>query len=192
MQILRARALQEGVKIRCILTNFERNAPIKDESFDVIILSHVLHWTSNFDKLFSNVFKFLSKGGLVLILLYDPKTLKQMLFYKMVSSTVLDIQKEITPSLETIERALYKNGIDVIEISHFIDTKKYTLDELKSIIDYKGTLALQILHQRFGDEIYLEMKTKARERMKKLFKGSPYLVENEIETLISGKKKGQL
>jgi len=188
LNILRTKALGEAIQARCILCDFERQAPIKDESFDIIILSHTLHWISNLDEFFSNIYRYLRKKGILLIILYDKEILDQMLFFKMIDSTVLEIQKEITPSLDTIKKELYNNFMYILEIFQFVDTKKYTINELNNIIEFKGTLALQILYQRHGNEVYQEIKVKAREKIENAFMERIYLSENEIETLLVCKK----
>lgn len=182
---LKKRAERNNVKIEVYPSKIEDLSSEKIGSFDLVILSHIIHW---FDaSLLLNLSqKYVRNNGYILLSYFDLDNLKDMLFYNISGDKILQIQECHTLSTSQIEHLLNQAGFNII---HRIETPikvNYGSGKLESIINSAGTLAWQKAQETLSEKEYSALKSNALTRLNSKLN----LNDIEYRTMILAQKQG--
>jgi 2-polyprenyl-3-methyl-5-hydroxy-6-metoxy-1,4-benzoquinol methylase len=108
--------------------------------FDLVILSHIIHWF-DLEFLLQKSAHLLNPSGFILISYFDKKNLADMLFYRISGNEILNIQQNMTPSMTQIKSMLEAVGLELIENLDIPLHVSYENNRLVDIIQSSGTLA---------------------------------------------------
>lgn len=133
--------------------------------FDLVILSHIIHWFEASSP-FGCSTNFVKENGYLLLSLFNPDRLSNMLFYKISGSEILARQLKDTPSITDIECYLSSIGFDIIKKVDIQLSVFYGNGKLERIINNAGTLAWQKLKNTLPEEEYRRIKQDAFFRLK--------------------------
>jgi 2-polyprenyl-3-methyl-5-hydroxy-6-metoxy-1,4-benzoquinol methylase len=181
---LKNRAKENNVEIEIYQAKIEDLSSKEIGCFDLIILSHIIHW---FDvSLLLNLSeKYITENGYILLSYFDLDNLKDMLFYKISGEKILQIQELHTLSTLQIEHILNQGNFNII---HRIDIPldvNYGNGKLESIVNSAGTLAWQKAQETLSEKDYSALKANALTRLNSM----SCLSDTEYRTMILAKKQ---
>ena len=181
---LENRAKENHIEIKVYPSKLEYLSSEEIGQFNLVILSHILHW---FDPslLLDLSKKYVVNNGYILLSLFDLESLKKMLFYNISGKKILEIQEAHTPSTDHIETLLNKAGFEVVQRIKIPLVVNYGNGKLESIINSMGTLAWQKAKEILSVEEYTKLKTSALARLNH----EHQLNDTEYRTMILAQKR---
>jgi SAM-dependent methyltransferase len=183
---LRDASRKMSFDIELIIGDLDHSFPIRHSSLRVAVLSHVLHWLSSPQATLAEVAQCLEAPGLLFVLFYDHADLAAMRFYSLLDSRLLEIQQELTPRSDVVERFIRDAGLESLEKRRFSQETEYSSVELRSILESRGTRALQIYEDRFGEKAYVDMSETAIGQLNAQSRDA--IVNLETETILVARK----
>lgn len=151
--------------------------------YDLVILSHILHWFS-LPSLINISSTFCKDNGYILLSYFDRDNLEGMLFYKISGNEILKIQKDNTPLTSDIKLILKLAGYRIVKILNEHMIVDYGEGRLKQIVNSLGTLAWQKLKNSISEDKFNQIKHGSFSRLEKMTS----LTDTEYRTMILAKK----
>ena len=182
---LKKRAKENNIEIEVYPSKVEDLSSEKVGSFDLVMLSHIIHW---FDAsvLINLSQKFIKDNGYILLSYFDLDNLKNMLFYNVSGKEILKIQKSYTHPTPRIEHLLNLAGFKTIHRTNIPLNVDYGNGKLESIINNAGTLAWQTAKERLSEKDFSILKECALTRLN----NAHQLNDIEYRTMILAQKYG--
>jgi len=181
---LKNRAKRNKLEIEVFPSKLENLSSEEVGHFDLVILSHIIHW---FDVsiLLNLASKYIVDNGYILLSYFDLENLKNMLFYKISGNEILKIQEDHTISTSQVENFLNSAGFNIIHRGNTPLNVNYGDKKLEKIINNAGTLAWQKAKAILSKKEYRELTKSALTRLN----NEPILRDTEYRTIIVAQKR---
>jgi SAM-dependent methyltransferase len=180
---LKARLAAERIKFEIHTNVIEDLNPRDVGLFDVVILSHILHWLECPSE-FAGSDRFVRPGGCLVISLFSRENLAGMLLYKVFGDSILKLQEDMTPQTSELKSSLLSLGFDVVADVEVPVRTSYAEGRLERIIAAAGTLSLQKAMRSLPKEEYDKIVRDALDRLS----NTSDLSDTEYRTVIIAKR----
>ncbi len=179
VEFLKNKAKNSNVELEIHNSNFQDISKESLGQFDLVLLSHVIHWF-NLEFLIQKTSTFIKPGGMILISYFAKNDLAKMLFYQVSGKEILEIQQDITPSIMQIKRVLLSAGLEIIETANVPLSVDYGNDKLLNIIRSSGTLAWQQASMALSKDDFQKIQNSALKRLEHY----DHLIDKEYRTML--------